>query len=1098
MDTDLKKIIDETIEQFFENAPIKMIEKGVREETFDVCPHCKKEIYEKHEYTEDGGKTWRHSDCKGLIRRPPLDPASIPDWLRPYMDNSLNEYFGSDPSKIGIESGEKKYSEQEPGGQMAAVNCNETAFRVYNETLCPALWDEQQHLDPEVRLNLLRMAQDFYEKTKFTAPILDVYLMGSIANYNWTPDSDADVHVIIDFTQLQMPNETASKVAKSAGAQWNLEHNATVKGHKVEINIQSVKAEKPHVTGIYSLMKDAWIRKPTKMNVQVNKPLIQVHYTEIKKFVESAIQSGDREKMKTAKDYLDDYRQHGLDTAGELSTQNIVYKILRAKGLIKTLKDAIIVAYDKEMSVDEAEAPTMTKKDYIGSIIDGEVRGEPVPAGKVKFYMHNDFPGLISGMNSTNWRYNAEKNRVLWNTQPEEESKSKVTDFLTKRGIVNPIHKNMYNFEEVTQADIKDRHPHPFAPQKLSPDNELVPDLEMMTLDNLKSLMKKAGREWRYARAHEDSEGCKRALEKSKLFHDEIKRRLAYINKPVAEMANISLQGKQAFANDNPLKNATVEDVSGNVVLFRSDTGGFFAPGFTLVYFMDSDESAQAMKDGKIPYLMVPRGTFHSGGNPITDIWKKKFQKPGTEHILGVVEGNSNENEIYIDMITVRPGWQRNSIARKMIEILKKNFPKAKLETSSTTDKGAKFFKAVNESVGYERDPNYRSSADFLERRDRQMCEIATFLKENPGTTPIPWKTIPASLLKKTWLIFGKRNIVHENAIDKIADQILTNIARLYVSNEFAGHSTNYHMPEEVLENCGIEFSEKEWDKNCWRFENISDYGMKPLQKIYHQIFEADTPEEKLYACDRALNVVHQRSDLASIFVEGGTATLNAVAEQGGYDSGYSYGDVNRMMQKVNERMVHSFETDYGRGPTYVEIFQNPTTKELRECKPHYEIGALLTDKDIYVWNREKAYHNNVKTQLKLPEALSLMLIPDNSNINRMDILVTDAVKGTKWDNNPQTENFIRNHPFFRGKQIDQIMYWNEDIVGDWSALKDEVAEGYGAGVPEDDRLHIPDHRWQIRSKDAPKTPKMPSEQLTETEKEAINELVDQVIAGML
>lgn len=535
MDTALKKIIDETIEQFFENAPIKMIEKGVREETFDVCPHCKKEIYEKHEYTEDGGKTWRHSDCKGLIRRPPLDPASIPVWLRPYMDKSLNEYFGSDPSKIGIDSGEKKYSKQEPGGQMAAVNCNETAFRVYNETLCPALWDEQQHLDPEVRLNLLRMAQDFYEKTKFTAPILDVYLMGSIANYNWTPDSDADVHVIIDFTQLQMPNETASKVAKSAGAQWNLEHNATVKGHKVEINIQSVKAEKPHVTGIYSLMKDAWIRKPTKINVQVNKPLIQVHYTEIKKFVESAIQSGDRERMKTAKDYLDDYRQHGLDTAGELSTQNIVYKILRAKGLIKTLKDSIITAYDKEMSVDEADVPTMTKKDYIGSIIDGEVRGEPVPAGKVKFYMHNDFPGLISGMNSTNWRYNAEKNRVLWNTQPEEESKVKVTDFLAKRGIVNPIHKNMYKFEEVTQADIKARHPHPFAPQKLSPDNELVPDLEMMTLDNLKALMKKAGREWRYARAHEDSEGCKRALEKSKLFHDEIKSRLAYINKPVAE-----------------------------------------------------------------------------------------------------------------------------------------------------------------------------------------------------------------------------------------------------------------------------------------------------------------------------------------------------------------------------------------------------------------------------------------------------------------------------------------------------------------------------------------------------------------------------------
>jgi hypothetical protein len=38
------------------------------------------------------------------------------------------------------------------------------------------------------------------------------------------------------------------------------------------------------------------------------------------------------------------------------------------------------------------------------------------------------------------------------------------------------------------------------------------------------------------------------------------------------------------------------------------------------------------------------------------------------------------------------------------------------------------------------------------------------------------------------------------------------------------------------------------------------------------------------------------------------------------------------------------------------------------------------------------------------------------------------------------------------------------------------VPEGYGAGRPEDDRLHIHGNRWQIRSKDAPKTPKMEKE----------------------
>ena len=43
--------------------------------------------------------------------------------------------------------------------------------------------------------------------------------------------------------------------------------------------------------------------------------------------------------------------------------------------------------------------------------------------------------------------------------------------------------------------------------------------------------------------------------------------------------------------------------------------------------------------------------------------------------------------------------------------------------------------------------------------------------------------------------------------------------------------------------------------------------------------------EEKLFYVDRALNVIHQRNDLAEFFVEGGTSTLVAIANQGGYSS---------------------------------------------------------------------------------------------------------------------------------------------------------------------------------------------------------------------
>ena len=90
-------------------------------------------------------------------------------------------------------------------------------FRIYNNNLCPDLWDEYLKLNPKIRVNLLRMAYDFYRKTKLPAPIIDVYLMGSTASYNWTPDSDVDVHVIVDYNKLQMPLDTAIKTIKTDG-----------------------------------------------------------------------------------------------------------------------------------------------------------------------------------------------------------------------------------------------------------------------------------------------------------------------------------------------------------------------------------------------------------------------------------------------------------------------------------------------------------------------------------------------------------------------------------------------------------------------------------------------------------------------------------------------------------------------------------------------------------------------------------------------------------------------------------------------------------------------------------------------------------------
>ena len=58
----------------------------------------------------------------------------------------------------------------------------------------------------------------------------------------------------------------------------------------------------------------------------------------------------------------------------------------------------------------------------------------------------------------------------------------------------------------------------------------------------------------------------------------------------------------------------------------------------------------------------------------------------------------------------------------------------------------------------------------------------------------------------------------------------------------------------------------------------ISDYGLDPLVKIIQEYNEDLPPEDVLVIVNKCLDVYHQRGDLSSIFVQGGTKALNKIA----------------------------------------------------------------------------------------------------------------------------------------------------------------------------------------------------------------------------
>ena len=226
--------------------------------------------------------------------------------------------------------------------------------RIYNDTLNPNIWNPDNTIKPEVRDALLKVAQDFYAESELTAPIQDIYMLGSAANYNWGPSSDIDVHVLIDFNKLSMERDLVKKMVDSIKANWNKNHNIQIKAHRVELYIQDI-TEANRAMGIYSILNNRWVKFPQKLTLNLDKNIIQKKYTDMVLQIKNAIKSNNLGDLKRVLKSVYDMRESGLSKGGEFSLENIVFKLLRARNHLDNLKTAVNRVYDAKLSLKETK-----------------------------------------------------------------------------------------------------------------------------------------------------------------------------------------------------------------------------------------------------------------------------------------------------------------------------------------------------------------------------------------------------------------------------------------------------------------------------------------------------------------------------------------------------------------------------------------------------------------------------------------------------------------------------------------------------------------------------------------------------------------------
>ena len=232
------------------------------------------------------------------------------------------------------------------------------AFDVQHE-LQPKLWKDSEHLYPGVRGALEEIVEEFLENLGLDIDVADIIVTGSIANYNWSQFSDIDVHILVDFSEINEDKELVKRFFDAVRSNWNKLHDIHVKGHEVELYVQDVN--EPHVsTGVYSLPDQNWLVVPKKVEPQIDKATslkkMKSLAREIDKLSKVYDNSQYEEAFKLAeriKRKIKRMRRSGLERTGIYSPENLAFKMLRRSGDIEQLFAIYTQAYDQIHSLDQ-------------------------------------------------------------------------------------------------------------------------------------------------------------------------------------------------------------------------------------------------------------------------------------------------------------------------------------------------------------------------------------------------------------------------------------------------------------------------------------------------------------------------------------------------------------------------------------------------------------------------------------------------------------------------------------------------------------------------------------------------------------------------
>lgn len=207
----------------------------------------------------------------------------------------------------------------------------------YHTELNSKIWDGMK-LKDEVRGKLLQIAAAWVQFAKIHPDtIQDMIITGGNVNYNYTPQSDIDLHIVISRDTMNPDRALVDEYLQDKKILWTLSHqDINIYGYPVELYAQDI-AEQPHANqGVFSVNRNQWIAMPQHLDIDFENDYhlqkkVQFYKDLIDKMV---LQNATDGSFDMIKQKIRKMRGDSIAKDGEFAFGNLVFKELRNQGYL--------------------------------------------------------------------------------------------------------------------------------------------------------------------------------------------------------------------------------------------------------------------------------------------------------------------------------------------------------------------------------------------------------------------------------------------------------------------------------------------------------------------------------------------------------------------------------------------------------------------------------------------------------------------------------------------------------------------------------------------------------------------------------------------